>query len=104
MEQQGGVLLMKQLVPDKDGLVAEWTFQTFNQPRHHYEMCFGIMDEGKLVGSVMWEAYRVHDIEISYYGPNTMTLGVARQCARLAMDYFLYWLSNSPRHRVPTSK
>ncbi len=79
---------MKHLVADQDGMFAEWTFQTFNQPRHHYELCLGIIDEGKLVGSVMWEAYRGYDIEISYYGPNTMTLGIARACARMAMDYF----------------
>ena len=41
-----------------------------------------------IVGSIMWHAYRGHDIEISYYGPKTMTLGIARECARVAVDHF----------------
>jgi RimJ/RimL family protein N-acetyltransferase len=83
-----GILLMKSLIPDCDGTIAAWTFSTFDILPHHYEACFGIVENHQIIGSVLWEAYRGHDIEISYFGPKTMTLGIARACARLAMDYF----------------
>lgn len=79
---------MKQLVYGHDAKIATWTANTFGVPSGKYEMAVGIIDNGELVGSVMWHAWRGHDIEISYYGPKTMTLGIARECARVAVDHF----------------
>jgi RimJ/RimL family protein N-acetyltransferase len=79
---------MKTLLHDHDGTIAKWTFATFDIPPHHYEACFGIVENSQVIGSVMWEAYRGHDIEVSYFGLNTMTRGLMKACARLAMDYF----------------
>ena len=79
---------MKHLIYGCDDKIAEWTAATFGLPQGKYEMAIGIIDEGNLVGSIMWHAYRGHDIEISYFGPQTMTLGIARQCARIAVDHF----------------
>ena len=79
---------MKQFIYGHDAEVAEWAFSTFKIRPAHYEMAIGILDEGTLVGAVMWHAYRGSDIELSYYGPNTMTLGIARACARMAVDHF----------------
>jgi len=79
---------MKRLVCGHDDQVADWTFRTFQIPPHRYEMCIGICEEDKIVGSIMWQAYRGHDIEISYFGPKTMTLGIARACAKMAMEYW----------------
>ena len=79
---------MKQLLFGHDNEIAQWTANTFNMPTGHYEMVIGILDDGLLKGSIMWHAYRGHDIEISYYGPQTMTLGIARTCAKIAMDHF----------------
>ncbi len=74
---------MKTLIHDQDGSVAGWTFATFGIPPHKYEACFGIVENSQIIGSVMWEAYRGHDIEVSYFGPNTMTRGLMKACARL---------------------
>lgn len=79
---------MKQLVYGHDNEVAAWTRNTFGIQPYKYEMAVGIVEQGEIVGSVMWHAYRGHDIEISYYGPKTMTLGIARACAKVAMDHF----------------
>ena len=79
---------MKHLIYGCDEKIAEWTAATFGLPQGKYEMAIGIIDEGNLVGSIMWHAYRGYDIEISYYGPRTMTLGIARTCAKIAMEHF----------------
>lgn len=79
---------MRNMIYGEDEIVASWTFSTFNMPPCAYEMAVGIIEDGHLVGSVLWHAYRGHDIEISYYGPKTMTLGIARACARMATDHF----------------
>ena len=79
---------MKQLLYGYDQQVAVWTAEMFNVYPGKYEMAVGIIDGNTIVGSIIWNAYRGHDIEISYYGPKTMTLGIARECARLAVDHF----------------
>ncbi len=79
---------MKQLLYGHDPQIAIWTQNTFGINPYKYDMAVGILEDGQLVGSVMWHAYRGHDIEISYYGPKTMTLGIARECARVAVDHF----------------
>ena len=79
---------MKQLIFGHDSDVAAWTFETFKMPPTRYEMAIAIVEDHKIIGSVLWHAFRGHDIEISYYGPKTMTLGIARACAKMAMDYF----------------
>ena len=79
---------MKRLIAGHDEAVAEWTFQTFGITPHKYEMAIAIIESDKIVGSIMWEQYRGHDIEISYFGPQTMTLGIARACAKMAVDYW----------------
>lgn len=79
---------MKQFVYGHDDEVANWAFSTFSMRPVQYEMAIGILESGQLVGAIMWHAYRGHDIELSYYGPKTMTLGIARSCARIAVDHF----------------
>lgn len=79
---------MKTFLYNNDPAVARWTFEKFQIKPTSYEMAMGIIDNGELVGSVIWHAYNGNDIEISYYGPKTMTLGLARTCARIAVDYF----------------
>lgn len=79
---------MKQLLYGHDEAVGIWTFNTFGVHPGRAEMVVGIIEDGQIVGSIMWHAWRTHDIEISYYGPDTMTLGIARHCARMAIDHF----------------
>lgn len=79
---------MKHLIYGCDPEIAKWTFDHFAITPAHYEMAIGIVENNTLVGSILWQGYRGHDIEISYYGPKTMTLGIARTCAKIAIDHF----------------
>ena len=79
---------MKRLVMGHDEEIADWTFRTFKMLPTRYEMAVGIIEDDKIIGSILWQAYRGSDIEISYYGPKTLSLGIARTCAKMAMDYW----------------
>lgn len=79
---------MKHLLFGHDNEIAIWAFDKFKVRPANYDMAIGIVADGDLVGSVMFHAFNGHDIEISYYGPQTMTLGIARQCARVAVEHF----------------
>lgn len=76
------------LVFDIDDRVAEWAWETFKMTPVRYDMAVGVIRDNTLVGAVMFHAYSGPDIELSYYGPHTMTLGLARAMARVAVDYF----------------
>jgi RimJ/RimL family protein N-acetyltransferase len=79
---------MKRLVMGHDMQVAEWAFNTFNMPPCNYDLAVGIVEDDRLVGAALWHAYNGSDVELSYYGPHTMTLGVAKALARVAVGYF----------------
>ena len=79
---------MKRLICGRDEEIAEWTFDKFHLRPVRYDMAIGIVDDSELVGSVLWHAYNGDDIEISDYGPKTMTLGIARAMAKMAIDYW----------------
>ena len=80
--------MMKRLIAGHDEQVAAWTFVNFNVTPHKPEMAIAIVEDDQIIGSILWEQYTGNNIEISYYGPNTMTLGIARACAKMAMDHW----------------
>ena len=71
---------------DNDKWIATWTQIHFGCGSGHYDMAIGIVDDGDLVGSALLHAYNGHDVEVSYYGPKTIDLGVMRKLARLCVD------------------
>ena len=77
---------MKNLVSGLDEHVARWTAENFNLPIRSYDLAVGIIDGDRIVGSVIFNSYNGWDVEISYYGPNTMTLGLVKQIARVAVN------------------
>lgn len=79
---------MKQLLLGHDREVASWAAQAFRLDLTHYEMAVGVMEEGRVVGAALFQAHTGPDIEISYFGPNTMTLGVVKGLARVAVEAF----------------
>ena len=79
---------MKNLLLGYDDQVANWAFNNFGYERSRYDLAVGIIDDGSIVGAALFHSYNGPDVEISYYGPKTMTLGIARACAKMAMDYW----------------
>ena len=78
---------MKYLLSGCDENIANWTSEKFGIRCMDYNMALGIVDDGRVVGSVLFSAYNGHDVEISYFGPNTMTLGLVKQIAKIAVNH-----------------
>lgn len=79
---------MKILATGNDEIINAWTYQEFGVRNFNSNMALVVMDGSQIVGSVFFHAHNGPDIEVSYFGPGTMTLGVARNICRIAVDHF----------------
>ena len=71
-----------------DIAVANWTFTTFGMAPTQFCMAIGIANpKGDLVASCLFHAHSGPDVELSYYGPNTLTLDLVKGIAKIAVEY-----------------
>ena len=89
------------LLFDCDAAVASWYYEGMGYPYYKYDHAVGLIDHpaGNLVGAVLFHYWNGQDVEISYYGYRTMTLGIIRALARFTLATF-----NPSRVTVKTSK
>lgn len=87
------------LLFDCDVAVADWLFRTYNQPQFKYDRALGLMEDGNIIGAVMFHNWNGANVEVSYYGKNTMRVGVIRMIARFIIHVF-----DPSRLTVMTSK
>lgn len=76
---------MKGLLLDCDAQVALWAFQTYHRASMHVDRALGIVENGVLVGAVLFTNYNSLNAELSYYGKSTVTVGIIRALARIAL-------------------
>jgi len=78
---------MKNLILGRDVEIASWAFKTFGFHPTQYCMAVGIAtpEEG-LVAACMFHAHNGPDVELSYYGPNTLTLDLVKKIAKVAVE------------------
>lgn len=77
---------MKTLILNNDPAIVAWTTQRFGYQVKSYDLAIGIADDSILVGSFLIHGYTGSDMEISYYGPRTLNLGIIRKLARIVID------------------
>jgi hypothetical protein len=70
-----------------DREVAEWAFQTFNFMPTQFCMAIGIANKDGLIAACLFHAHNGPDVELSYYGPNSLTLDIVKGIARIAVEY-----------------
>lgn len=88
------------LLIDNDQAVADWTYRYFNIFPQPIDKALGIIDKsGKLIGGILFQNFNGVNVELSYYGPCTITLGICRIIARVAISHF-----NAGRLTVVTSR
>ena len=88
------------LVIDDDARVAAWVYSTFKLFPIPVNRALGIVEkDGTLVGGILLQNYNGSNIELSYYGPWTLSPGMVRMIARVALSQF-----NVSRSTVITSK
>lgn len=76
------------LLFDSDELAANWLFTCYLQRRYSYDRCVGIIRNGELVGAVLFQSFNGYNVEVSYYGKNTMTPGIIRCLAGYILKEF----------------
>jgi RimJ/RimL family protein N-acetyltransferase len=88
------------LVFGDDARVLEWTKHFYKIYPMHYNLSVGIVDtEGGLIGAILFGNFNGTNVELNYYGEKTVTLGICRAIARIALTEF-----NAARVSALTSK
>ncbi len=83
-----------------DEQIAHFVFSTYCLTHMKFDRALGVIDNnGKLVGGVLFQHWNGPNVEISYYGKGTMTLGVIRCLAQFGIEVF-----SPARCTVNTSK
>src|SRR5215469_11749734 len=82
-----------------DQMVAAWFYDSMGYPHYKYDRAVGLIADDKLVGAVLFHNWNGQNVEISYYGKKTITVGILRSLARFAVQVF-----NPSRVTLITSK
>lgn len=80
---------MNGLLLGEDLLVAQWANQKFNLFPIPFFRAVGVFDSDKkeLVGAAIFQNYTGMNIDLSYYGESTLTLGIVKSLARIALSF-----------------
>jgi ribosomal protein S18 acetylase RimI-like enzyme len=87
-ERQIGLCLPHGLLFGHDQAVAMWTFNEFKFTPMPVAAAIGIVRNNHLTGAAIFQNYSGHNVELSYYGPQTFSAGIARTLARYTIERF----------------
>lgn len=77
------------LLINSDVAVTHWAFEKFNVFSQPVDMAVGVTHpELGLVGAFFFHYYNGHNVELSYYGPGTVSSGIVRAMARITLSRF----------------
>lgn len=78
---------MKVLATGNDQLLINWTYHHFGVLCTKVDLALGVIEDSNIVGACFFQAHNGPDVELSYFGPNTLTLDLVKQIARIAVDH-----------------
>lgn len=87
------------LLFDDDAKVAQFCMIKFGLRSLPYDRAVGLVRHGHLIGGIIFQFYNGFNINMSYYGENTLTPGIVRTLARFGSYVF-----DPSRVTVTTSK
>jgi RimJ/RimL family protein N-acetyltransferase len=87
-ERQTGLCLPHGLLFGYDIPVATWTFNEFRLTPMHINAAIGIVRGNRLIGAAVFQSHSGHNVELSYYGPQTFSAGIAKTLARYTLERF----------------
>jgi RimJ/RimL family protein N-acetyltransferase len=80
---------MKGLLLDQDQLVMAWARKTFRLWPQPVDKAIGIIGGGgNLVGVCFFQGFNSVNVDLSYYGPNTLTSGIVKFIAQTVAEEF----------------
>lgn len=72
-----------------DEQLAAMLFSHYNQKSYKYDRCLGIISSNKdLKGFILFHNWNGFNVELSYYGSNTLTPGIIRCIAQFVLGTF----------------
>ena len=77
--------MIKGLLFDADEVVTSWVFTTYNKVPFKVDRALGVLEDGKLVGAALFSSYNTMNADLSYYGKNSITPGITKALARIAL-------------------
>ena len=81
--------MAKSLLFGYDGPIAQALFTKHGWPPFAFDRAVGILDEQKaLVGVALWQNWNTANVDLSYYGSGTLTMGLVRALAKYAITEF----------------
>jgi RimJ/RimL family protein N-acetyltransferase len=87
------------LVVGADEHVGAWLAKNYNVDARRCDYVLGLVDERRnICGAILWHFYTGLDVQIGYYGRNTLSPGIVRAIARVTADL------NVSRATMVTSK
>jgi len=87
-ERQRGLCRAHGLLFGHDAAVAAWCWNEFKLNPSHIESAVGIVRENRIVGAIMFQGRSGFNIELSYYGPMTLSSGIFKALAKFTLDRF----------------
>src|SRR5260370_9970718 len=77
------------LLVGQDAAVASWTYQQYKLFPIAVYRAVGILDikEQKLIGGALFQNYTGMNVDLSYYGARSLTLGIVRSLAQMALSF-----------------
>jgi RimJ/RimL family protein N-acetyltransferase len=87
-ERQTGLCLPHGLLFGHDIPVASWTWNEFKLTPMHINAAIGIVRNNDLIGAAIFQNHSGHNVELSYYGPQTFSAGIAKSLARYTIERF----------------
>lgn len=77
--------MTKGILLDADAMVTHWAFNEYDKVPTLVDRAVGIVEGGKLVGAVLFSGFNSMNADLSYYGRSTITLGIVKALARIAL-------------------
>lgn len=75
------------LVLDHDAEIAHWVAGQLGVVFYALRAAIGVIDgSGTLLGGAVLHSWSKHDMELSYYGPGTLSAGMVRMLAIIAFE------------------
>ena len=68
-----------------DEQVAAWAFKAYNRAPMHVDKAIGVVENNQLIGAALFTSYNTVNVECSYYGKRTLTAGIIRCLAKIAL-------------------
>ena len=87
-EHQRGLCLPHGLVYGHDIPVAQWCWNEYRLRPMPINAAIGIVRNNKLIGAAIFQEFSGYNVELSYYGPQTFSAGIAKSLARFTVQRF----------------